>query len=94
MKESWSDCEGGGEDRGEVMIRSDPNYVGEIEPHIERGRGRASATDSKNCVQIATVTVVNQDMGITESPSNSKTWVYCILGQIILYQTGESSQLA
>ena len=33
MKESGSDCEV----KGEVMIRSDPNYVDEIEPHIGRG---------------------------------------------------------
>ena len=43
MKESWSDCEGG----GEVMIRSDPNYVGEIELHIGRGRVRASPSDTE-----------------------------------------------
>lgn len=39
----------------EVMIRSDPNYVGEIERHIGRGRARASPTDTNVllCDQIA-----------------------------------------
>lgn len=39
----------------EVMIRSDPNYVGEIEPRYGGGRGEASPRDT-----------VNQDMSITE----------------------------
>ena len=28
----------------EVMIRSDPNYVGEIEPRYSRGKAQASPT--------------------------------------------------
>ncbi len=40
MKELWTDCEGGGVGKGELLIRSDPNYVGEIEPYIGRGRVR------------------------------------------------------
>ena len=53
MKESRSDCEGGGEGREGVLIRSGPNYVGEIELHIGRGRVRAPPTDTKTCLQIA-----------------------------------------
>lgn len=30
---------GGREGQGEAMIRSDPNYVGEIEPHVGTGGG-------------------------------------------------------
>ena len=52
MKESWSDFEGGGEG-GAGLIRSDPNYVGEIELHIGRGRIQASPTDTKNFFQIS-----------------------------------------
>lgn len=36
-----------------VMIRSDPNYVGEIEPNIRRERVCYSPTDvEKKCSQI------------------------------------------
>lgn len=48
MKESWSDCEKEEEKvGGKVMIRSDPNYAGEIEPHIGRGRVQAPPADTR-----------------------------------------------
>lgn len=42
MKGSGSDCGAEGEGKEWVLIRSDPNYVPEIELHIEKG-GRDGA---------------------------------------------------